>query len=104
MKVFEKEFRILITKKKAAQPASEDLPDVFYFYYSTSKLDWRAYAAQNDAEGKPVTKAYLVVPEKADQRIELHRRRRGLRRRQLARHERRRRRARAAGGVRGAGE
>ena len=67
MKVFEKEFKILIAKKKAAQPASEDLPDVFYFYYSTSKLDWRAYAAQNDVEGKPVTKAYLVVPEKADQ-------------------------------------
>ena len=60
---FEKKMAETIKLTHATEPFSEDLPDLFKFYYSKSKSAWRGYAAQNDKDNKPTNKVYLDVTE-----------------------------------------
>jgi hypothetical protein len=63
---FEKKMVEAIKIVHAAEPLSEDLPDVFKFYYSKNSSKWRGYSAQNDLENKPVNKVYLDIEKNSD--------------------------------------
>lgn len=63
---FEKKMADIIKIAHITEPLSEDIPEVFKFYYSKSSSKWRGYAAQNDTQNKPVNKVYLDVEKDSE--------------------------------------
>jgi hypothetical protein len=63
---YEKEMNQLLEARRKAEPAAEDLPASFSFYYSKSRKTWRGFAAQKDPSNKLINKVYVDVEQKTD--------------------------------------
>jgi hypothetical protein len=63
---FETEMAKIIEAKRKAEPAANDIPATFSFYYSKPKSTWRGFSAQKDTGGKSINKVYVDAEEKTD--------------------------------------